>query len=71
MVIEMTHPEDREHVGRAVAKAARDGVLAPLDYRIVRADGTMRQLRATLSVLDEAEGRSRPPADLSARRPPP
>jgi PAS domain S-box-containing protein len=57
VVLEMTHPEDRERVERAVARVARAGVHAPLDYRIVRADGAVRHLRAAMAVAEERAGR--------------
>jgi PAS domain S-box-containing protein len=57
LVFDMTHPEDRERLERAVATAEREGALPPLDYRIVRADGAVRHLRATLAVAEEGDRR--------------
>jgi PAS domain S-box-containing protein len=47
VVLDRTHPEDRESAERQLAAAARDGRLAPLEIRLVRPDGAVRYLRAT------------------------
>ena len=47
LVLERTHPDDREQVERNIEAARREGELPPMDLRIVLPDGTLRHLRAT------------------------
>jgi PAS domain S-box-containing protein len=72
LAFEMTHPEDRERVEHAVARAEHRATTAPLEYRIVRADGAVRHLRATLAAVEEGGGQPRRLAgsvqDLTERR---
>ena len=57
-MIERVHPDDRERIQREV-EFRRAGRMRPLEYRIVRADGVVRYLRASESVIERAEGRPR------------
>ena len=57
-MIERVHPDDRERIQREV-EFRRAGRIRPLEYRIVRADGVVRHLRASESVIERAEGRPR------------
>jgi PAS domain S-box-containing protein len=56
-VFAATHPDDRDHVAGEVEQLRLTGELHPVEYRIVRPDGVVRHLRATLSVADQREGR--------------
>ncbi|MEA2246684.1 MAG: hypothetical protein QOH46_1213 [Solirubrobacteraceae bacterium] len=55
-VFSHTHPDDRDRVSRVVAELKRTGTLTPLDYRILRPDGVVRHLRATLAVSEWRSG---------------
>jgi PAS domain S-box-containing protein len=55
-VFAQTHPDDRDRVVAQVDDLRRHGTLHPLDYRIVRPDGVVRHLRATLAVVEERDG---------------
>jgi PAS domain S-box-containing protein len=55
-VIAEVHPNDRERVGKVVADMAAGGEVTPVDYRIVRPDGELRHLHATVSLLDDSGG---------------
>jgi DNA-binding CsgD family transcriptional regulator len=50
------HPDDAERVERAVTDMGRTARLMPIEYRILRADGTARHVRATLSTTEERDG---------------
>jgi PAS domain S-box-containing protein len=56
-VFERTHPDDRDRVARQVAQLEETGALPPLEYRIVRADGVVKHLRATLTVAEWRDDR--------------
>jgi PAS domain S-box-containing protein len=45
--IQRVHPDDREAVVRWCDAAVRDGIRTMLEFRIVRADGTVRWVRST------------------------
>jgi DNA-binding NarL/FixJ family response regulator len=60
-LLAMTHPDDRERVGRLVGFLGQQGHVAPVDYRIVRADGVTRRLRSTITSVQPGDG---PPSSL-------
>jgi DNA-binding NarL/FixJ family response regulator len=53
-VLDLVHPDDRPSVEHDVEEARVTGVLAPVEYRIVMPDGTVRHLRSTTAVVEEA-----------------
>jgi PAS domain S-box-containing protein len=53
LVLEMTHPDDREREAREVDRVRRGATHQRFDYRIVRADGSTRHLRSTLAEIDQ------------------
>jgi PAS domain S-box-containing protein len=53
LVLEMTHPDDRERQAREVERVRRGATYQRFDYRIVRTDGSTRYLRSTLAEIDE------------------
>jgi PAS domain S-box-containing protein len=57
-IVARTHPDDRDRVAQYVEQLKDAGRLAPLQYRILWPDGTVRHLRCTVAPVDEA-GRSR------------
>jgi PAS domain S-box-containing protein len=56
-VFERTHPDDRARVEREVSALSTTGQMTPLEYRIIRADGALAYLTATLAVADALNGR--------------
>jgi PAS domain S-box-containing protein len=56
-VFEQTHPGDRARVEREVAALISTGDMTPLEYRIIRADGSLAYLMATIAVAEAIEGR--------------
>ncbi|HEX3240526.1 MAG TPA: EAL domain-containing protein [Solirubrobacterales bacterium] len=54
-LFERIHPADRDHVERVVGRALTEGVLHPLEYRILLPDSSLRHVHA-LATLDEREG---------------
>jgi PAS domain S-box-containing protein len=56
-VFERTHPDDRARVEREVSALSGTGQMTPLEYRIIRADGSLAYLTATLAVAESVEGR--------------
>src|SRR5579864_147929 len=58
-ILGFIHPQDREAVDRAIAEAEATGVPAPpMEYRIVRPDGTERILYRENDVQCDAAGRA-------------
>jgi DNA-binding CsgD family transcriptional regulator len=53
-VLDQVHVHDRERVADTLAAVAA-GEADRMDYRIVRADGAVRHLRATVALLDESD----------------
>jgi PAS domain S-box-containing protein len=53
LVLEMTHPDDRERQVREVERVRRGVTYHRYDYRIVRTDGSTRHLRSTLAEIDQ------------------
>ncbi len=53
LVLEMTHPDDRERQTREVERVRRGATYQRFDYRIVRTDGSTRHLRSTLAEIDQ------------------
>jgi PAS domain S-box-containing protein len=51
------HPDDRERVIRNIDRMKETGELAPLEYRFIRADGTVRHINAVRGVAEERDGR--------------
>jgi PAS domain S-box-containing protein len=58
LVLEMTHPDDRERQVREVERLRQGVTYHRYDYRIVRTDGSTRYLRSTLAEIDQ-EGQPR------------
>ncbi|MDX6581277.1 MAG: hypothetical protein QOI10_461 [Solirubrobacterales bacterium] len=52
MAMELTHPDDRDRHQREVARVRNGGTPERFEYRTVRADGTIRNLRSTLALID-------------------
>jgi PAS domain S-box-containing protein len=50
------HPEDRERAQAAGQQSIRDGVLPPVDCRIVRPDGSIRHTTNSCSMLFDGQG---------------
>jgi excisionase family DNA binding protein len=58
LLLASTHRDDRGRLDRGLRAARRRGRLAPLAFRIVRADGEVRLLRATASAEARDERRA-------------
>src|SRR5579871_613305 len=58
MVSQMIHPEDRERVFREADEAARGGIAAAAEHRIVRPDGEVRTVQGHGAVKRDAAGRA-------------
>ncbi|HEX8844508.1 MAG TPA: PAS domain S-box protein [Pyrinomonadaceae bacterium] len=54
---ELIHPEDRELLSRAVARAAEEGTAYDLDFRIVWPDGTIRWMEGKGRIFLDEEGK--------------
>ena len=57
-MMRVTHPEDRERL-RQMGQQARQGRFEPVEYRVVRSDGSVRWLLSRGEVLTEANGARR------------
>lgn len=53
------HPDDRDRVRAAGEQSKREGVIPPIDSRVVRPDGSIRHTTGTTSFLFDAEGTPR------------
>jgi PAS domain S-box-containing protein len=53
LVLEMTHPDDRERQVREVERVRQGVTYHRYDYRIARADGSTRHLRSTLAEINQ------------------
>jgi PAS domain S-box-containing protein len=53
---QQTHPDDRERVARYVEQLKDGGRLAPIRFRILWPDGTVRHHRSPVTSLDDAAG---------------
>jgi PAS domain S-box-containing protein len=58
MVSQMIHPDDRERVFREADEAARSGVPAAAEHRVVRPDGEVRTVQGLGTVKRDAAGRA-------------
>jgi PAS domain S-box-containing protein len=58
MVSQMIHPDDRERVFREADEAARGGVPAAAEHRVVRPDGEVRAVQGLGTVKKDAAGRA-------------
>jgi DNA-binding CsgD family transcriptional regulator len=58
-VLAQVHPNDRERVAGVVAALVAGSDLDQLDCRIVRTDGIVRHLHATVAVLDQSDSGQR------------
>ena len=58
MVSQMIHPDDRERVFREADEAARGGVPAAAEHRIVRPDGEVRTVQGLGTVKRDSAGRA-------------
>jgi DNA-binding CsgD family transcriptional regulator len=58
-VLAQVHPKDHDRVAGTVAGLAVGSDLRTVDYRIVRPDGGVRHLQATVAVLDEGDAGER------------
>jgi PAS domain S-box-containing protein len=52
----LAHPDDREQLRRALAEMVRDCGACDVEYRIVRADGSVRWLQMSGEVVRDASG---------------
>jgi PAS domain S-box-containing protein len=59
LVIAHMHPADVERVEATMARLASGGDMATFDYRIVRHDGVLRNLRAVVTLVEDEGGRTR------------
>lgn len=59
LVIAYMHPADVERVEASVAQLTTDGGMATFDYRIVRHDGVLRDLRAAVTLIEDEDGGTR------------
>jgi PAS domain S-box-containing protein len=57
VVVDLTHPDDRERVRNKQHEATVVGELPPVAYRIVRPDGRVRHLRTLVAVAARREGK--------------
>jgi DNA-binding CsgD family transcriptional regulator len=64
MLIAQVHAMDRERLADVLAAVAAGSDVDRVDYRIVRADGVIRHLQATVAVLDESDPGERRVAGL-------
>ena len=55
--LEIVHPEDRETITKAVRKAADEGTKNEIGHRIVRSDGSIREVRQTMEPVYGSAGR--------------
>lgn len=51
------HPQDRERVRRAFQASVRTGIGEQLEYRLLLADGSVRDIESSGSLLKDSEGR--------------
>jgi PAS domain S-box-containing protein len=51
------HPDDRERVRRAFSESVETGIGRQIDYRFLRADGSIRDMESVGSVIKDDEGR--------------
>jgi PAS domain S-box-containing protein len=58
MISQMIHPDDRERVFREADEAARGGVPAAAEHRVVRPDGEVRTVQGLGTVKRDAAGRA-------------
>jgi PAS domain S-box-containing protein len=58
-LFEQLHPGDRERVERAGEAIRKEGQLQPLEYRFIRPDGAMRNLRATQALVEHTSSHPR------------
>ena len=58
IVSQMIHPDDRERVFREADEAARGGVPAAAEHRVVRPDGEVRTVQGLGTVKRDAAGRA-------------
>jgi len=57
LVLDQTHPDDRERVGKYVEAARAEANLPPIEFRIQRDGCEVRYLRATITVVEtDADG---------------
>ncbi|MDX6618578.1 MAG: hypothetical protein QOK36_964 [Gaiellales bacterium] len=56
-VVEHTYGDDRDRVRSVVEAAAKSGKLGVLEYRITRADGSLRHLEAIVTSVEEQDGK--------------
>ncbi|HZJ81516.1 MAG TPA: diguanylate cyclase [Guyparkeria sp.] len=57
--MEMTHPKDRERVGKMVQGVLKRGEAYGIEHRILRSDGEVRYVRERGTVERDAKGRQR------------
>ena len=55
LVVEATHPDDRDRLTRNIEVFRRRGMSPPIDFRIIRPDGAVHDLRGTLALVDTAK----------------
>jgi PAS domain S-box-containing protein len=59
IVMDIVHPDDREHVAQVLERSARTREAVDFEYRIVRTDGQVRHLRELCEFLPDTSGINR------------
>lgn len=59
LVLEMTHPDDREELRRQVELVTEGGGFKHHEYRVITSDGSVRQMRSTMAERDEKDEQRR------------
>jgi PAS domain S-box-containing protein len=59
LVVGRAHPDDRDALAALIEDLRVTGEIQPITYRIVRADGEVRRLRSTTTIVERRAGRPR------------
>ncbi|MCP4763585.1 MAG: PAS domain S-box protein [archaeon] len=54
---ETTHPDDIDIIKKAMKKMIKENIVEPLEYRVVRPDGSERHVRAEGNIYCDSEGK--------------
>ena len=55
LVVDSTHPDDRDRLARNIEIFRKRGVSPPVDFRIIRPDGAVHDLRGTLALVETGD----------------
>jgi PAS domain S-box-containing protein len=58
-IFDHAHPDDRERIERGIDAARDAGVLAPWEFRLIRADGAVRHFHSRQAVVEHCDGEPR------------